>query len=156
VPVPDIAAALATVRIPPGRGETLARGDLVVINDAYNANPASVVAALDTAAAMRGSKPLVVILGTMLELGPTSDRLHADVADRVVAMQPDLVAVTGEYIPAFTAHAATLGDRLITGPDPATLGERVAARLRGDELILLKASRGVRLEQAIPFLLPEA
>jgi UDP-N-acetylmuramyl pentapeptide synthase len=58
-------------------------------------------------------------------------------------------------VEAFARWAGELGDRLIAADDAATLGERLAARLRGNEFVLLKASRGVRLERAIPFLLPE-
>ena len=157
VPLDAMAHALTEVRVPSGRGEVITRGDRVVVHDAYNANPGSVTASLDTAQAMRASlgKPLVVVLGTMLELGDASERLHAEVADRVAALDPALVAVTGAFVQAFDRLASTLGDRLITAPDPATLGERLAARLGGNELVLLKASRGVRLEQVIPYLLPE-
>jgi len=154
VPLPDAAAALASLSLPPGRCEVLRRGSLAVLHDAYNANPGSIAASLATAEAMRGTRPLVVVLGSMLELGPASAALHAAVAERVMAVEPWVVAVTGLFVPAFAPWAAALGDRLIAGDDAASLGERLAARLRGNEFVLVKGSRGVRLEQAIPFLLP--
>lgn len=148
------APALGRVVLPPGRCQVLSEGSLTVLHDAYNANPSSLEAALDTADALRRDRPLVVVLGTMLELGEASERLHAEMAERVLARAPSLVAATGAFAAAFGRHAGALGSRLVTADDPDTLGVRLAERLRGDELILLKASRGVRLERVIPHLLP--
>ncbi|NIN11397.1 MAG: UDP-N-acetylmuramoyl-tripeptide--D-alanyl-D-alanine ligase [Gemmatimonadales bacterium] len=151
-----VASALRDVALPPGRCEVLRQGDLVVLHDAYNANPSSLTAALATAEVLRGDRPLVVVLGTMLELGDESAALHAEVADRVMAASPILVAVTGAFVPAFRRHASALGDRLLTADDAATLGELLAPRLGGNEFVLIKASRGVRLERAIPYILPDS
>ena len=148
------AAALAAVALPGGRCEVLRRGDMVVLDDTYNANPASMAASLETARTMRGARPLVVVVGTMLELGEESGRLHDAVARRVLEAEPDLIAATGAFVDAFAPYAEKLGDRLITAADPSSLGERLAPRLAVNAFVLLKASRGVRLEQAIPFLLP--
>lgn len=147
--------ALAAVKLPPGRCEAIVRGRLLVLNDTYNANPNSVLAALETADAMRGGRALVVVLGTMRELGSLSARAHATVAEHVVRRAPALVGAVGEFVPAFERYRAELGDRLLTAPDPDSLGAQLAARLAGDELVLLKASRGVRLERAIPYLVSE-
>lgn len=148
------AAALRGVRLPAGRCEVMERGPLMILNDAYNANPASIAALLDTVRAMRGGRRLVIVLGTMLELGPDGGRLHDETADRVLAVRPDVVAAVGAFVPAFERHRATLGAQLLTGPDPDTLGAQLAGRLTGRELVVLKASRGVRLERVIPHLLP--
>lgn len=151
-----VAAALSDLTLPPGRCEVLRSGDLVVLNDAYNANPQSLIASLETAAALRGDRPLVVVLGTMLELGAEAAEHHRAMADRVMRDEPALVAVVGEFVPAFERHADVLGDRLIAEADPATLGERVSRRLTGREFVLVKASRGVQLERAIPYLVPDS
>ena len=68
-PAPCAAEALRTLRIPGGRGEVIEAGGLTIINDAYNANPASFLAAIGTARAMRGGRRLVFVAGTMRELG---------------------------------------------------------------------------------------
>jgi len=153
--MPAVAGALLRVTLPHGRGEVLRSGPLTLLFEAYSANPASLQAALDTIAAMRGKRPVAILLGPMLELGPQSAALHQEMADQVMALEPALVGVFGEFVPAFTRYAATLGDRLIIGTDAGALGQTVAARLRGDELILLKGSRGARMEGAIPHLMPE-
>jgi UDP-N-acetylmuramoyl-tripeptide--D-alanyl-D-alanine ligase len=150
-----VARALERVSLPPGRGQVLRHGDLTVLHDAYNANPRSVVASLETAVAMSRGRPLVFVLGSMLELGSESDRWHRDVASRAVELEPSLVAAVGAFVPAFEAVGQELGDRLLTAPDPVTLGPLLKARLSGDELVVLKASRGQRLERLIPFLVPD-
>lgn len=154
--VADVAAALANVTVPQGRCEIIRSGGFLLVNDSYNANPASLVALLDTARALRTNRRLVVVLGTMLELGSESPRLHDEMARAVLAEKPDLVAALGEFIPAFEKHGDELGENLMCGGDPESLGKLLAARLSGGELVLLKASRGVQLERALPHLLPNS
>jgi UDP-N-acetylmuramoyl-tripeptide--D-alanyl-D-alanine ligase len=95
------------------------------------------------------------LLGTMLELGHDSATLHAAMADAVLAAEPDLVAALGEFALAFERHRAKLGDRLLLGEEPDALGRALARRLNGSELVLVKGSRGVRMERAIPHLLKD-
>ena len=151
-----VAAALAAVRLPHGRCEILRSGDLVILYDAYNANPESVAAALATAGAMRGKRRLAIGIGTMLELGSDSEALHERVAEDVVESKPDLIVCTGDFTPAFARHAARLGKRLVPVGDAESVGRTLARRLRGDELVLLKASRGVHLERAVSHLIPQS
>ena len=150
------AERLAAVTLPAGRGSLVQLDGLTVIDDTYNANPSSMRAALDFAAAYaaRHRRPLAVVVGSMLELGAESARLHAAIADAVMAVRPApaLVAVVGEFGPAFARHAATLGPRLLAAPDAEALGTTLRSRLRGNEVVLLKASRGVALERVLPHL----
>jgi UDP-N-acetylmuramyl pentapeptide synthase len=62
----------------------------------------------------------------------------------------------GEFVPALAPWKARLGDRLITAADAPAIGTLVAARLQGDEVVVLKASRGVALERILPSLLERA
>jgi UDP-N-acetylmuramoyl-tripeptide--D-alanyl-D-alanine ligase len=146
------ARALEQVRIPGGRGELLRVGGLTIINDSYNANPQSFRAVIEVARQLRGTRRLVFVAGTMLELGADQARWHHDIAERLVALGPDLLAAVGEFVPALAPWAAALGDRLLTAADVPTLGPLLAERLRGDELVVLKASRGVALERILPAL----
>lgn len=149
----EVARALARAALPHGRCEVIRRGSLVVLHDAYNANPASLVAALETAAALRQGRRLVVLVGTMLELGRESERLHREMAARIVESGADLIGAVGEFAKVLESRRGELGDRLITAANSEELGHLVAARLRGDELVVLKASRGVVLERALPAIL---
>jgi UDP-N-acetylmuramoyl-tripeptide--D-alanyl-D-alanine ligase len=153
--LPTVAAALETVSLPGGRCELVTHGDLVILQDTYNANPGSLVALLATAEAMRNDRPLVVVLGTMLELGPESAELHARMADAVMAVEPGLVAALGEFATAFERHREILGDRLLIAADADALGRVLSGRLTGNELVLVKGSRGVRMERAVPHLISD-
>jgi UDP-N-acetylmuramoyl-tripeptide--D-alanyl-D-alanine ligase len=146
------AAALSSLVLPGGRGEILEAGGFTIVHDAYNANPSSFRAAIATARAMRPGRRLVFVAGSMRELGPDAPRLHREIADSLVALDPDLLAVVGDFVPAVAPAAARLGDRLVAAADPVELGPRLAERLEGGELIFLKASRGVALERILPFL----
>lgn len=147
-----VANALQTVSLPPGRCEVIASGQRTILHDAYNSNPGSLRALLNAASSLKRARPLVVLLGTMLELGVDSARLHSEMADCVMAFDPHIVAVIGEFVPAFERYRETLGDRLITAREPESLGRLVAARLVGNELVVVKGSRGVHLENAVPYL----
>ena len=144
-------AALGEVRVPPGRGDVRSVGGLLVIDDTYNANPGALRSALRFAQWLAGRqrRPLAVVVGSMLELGPESDRLHAAAAGEIAALEPRLVAAVGAFVPAFAPYAARLGGRLVTAPDAEALGPRLRAALRGDEIVLVKASRGIGLERVL-------
>jgi UDP-N-acetylmuramoyl-tripeptide--D-alanyl-D-alanine ligase len=146
-------AGLRGVQLPPGRGGLMPLGSLTIIDDSYNANPDSVLAALETAMGYAATRrrPLAVVLGSMLELGGESARLHAFVAGQLMSFlpAPAVVAAVGEFVPAFEPHRQALGDRLITAPDAEAVGPRLRAALRGNEIVLLKASRGVALERVL-------
>jgi len=147
-------AALSSVRLPAGRGAVLSLGGLLVIDDTYNANPGSLRWAVKFAhwLAQRRERPLAVVVGSMLELGPESARLHALAAAEILALDPALVAAVGEFVPAFEPHRTALGRRLVVAPDADALGPRLKAALTGNEIVLLKASRGVALERVLPHL----
>jgi UDP-N-acetylmuramoyl-tripeptide--D-alanyl-D-alanine ligase len=146
------AEALRTLKIPGGRGELIEAGGLTIINDSYNANPASFLAAIATARTMRAGRKLVFVAGTMRELGTEAARHHAAVAAALVGLEPDLLAAVGDFVPALAPYAEKLKGRLLTAPDAPSMGPRLKAKLRGDELVVLKASRGAALERILPFL----
>jgi len=147
-----VARALEAVTIPGGRGELVTLGDVLVLNDSYNANPASFRAAIELADAIRGARRLVFVAGSMLELGAESAARHAEIAELLVALRPDVLAGVGAFAPALEAHRVALGDRLVVAPDATTMGPLLATRLRGGELVVLKGSRGVALERMLPLL----
>jgi UDP-N-acetylmuramoyl-tripeptide--D-alanyl-D-alanine ligase len=151
-----VAVALETVTIPGGRGDLSRHGDLTILNDSYNANPASFRAAIELAATLRSGRPLVFVAGTMRELGPDSAKLHQEIADRLIDLDPDLIGAVGEFVPALDRYAERLGDRLLTAPDAVTMGKRLAPRLKGSELVVIKGSRGVALERLLPDLVAAA
>jgi len=146
------AQALERFALPSGRGELLQEGGLTIFNDCYNANPQSFRAAIETARTLRGNRRLVFVAGTMRELGQASSELHGEVARALVELEPDLLAAVGEFLPALAPYASRLGDRLVTAADPVGLAPLLSERLKGNEVVVLKASRGVALERILPAL----
>src|SRR5262249_4671798 len=146
--------ALAGLELPDGRGDVREIGDLLVIDDTYNANPGSLRRAVQTGAwlAARQRRPFVVVVGTMLELGPESARLHAEAAREIAQRKPALVGAVGTFARVFESQREALGGRLITAADAEALGPKLKSALRGNELVLLKASRGVALERVLNYL----
>ena len=142
--------ALANAKLPPGRGAVVDIGKLTVLDDTYNANPGSLRAAVELVRWMaeRRRRPLAVVVGSMLELGPESDKLHAAAAREILDAQPAVVGAVGAFVPAFEALGVT-GLRLVTAPDADALGPKLRAALQGNEVVLLKASRGVALERVL-------
>lgn len=146
------ARALGSLTLPPGRTELTQVGLMTVLNDCYNANPQSFASAIASARAMREGRRLAFVAGTMRELGAASAQLHAEVADQLVALKPELLAAVGEFVAPLEARRASFSGELLTAADPLALGPLLASQLAGDELVVLKASRGVALERILPLL----
>jgi len=151
-----VAKALESFIIPGGRGELKQHGALTVLNDGYNANPQSFASVIALAQEMRAGKTLVFVAGTMRELGDHAPALHAEVAAQLAELRPELLALVGEFVPAFAPYRAAFAGRLLEAPDAETMGPLLAERLKGDELVVLKGSRGVTLERILPAILPRA
>lgn len=151
---PDAAAAaLERFTLPGGRGEFSEHGGLSILNDGYNANPESFRAAIALARELRGTRRLVFVAGTMKELGDASTELHEDIAAELAALAPEVLALVGEFVPAFATRRAAFAGRLLEALDADTMGPQLAAELRGDELVVLKGSRGAALERILPAIL---
>ncbi|MFW6078190.1 MAG: UDP-N-acetylmuramoyl-tripeptide--D-alanyl-D-alanine ligase [Gemmatimonadota bacterium] len=144
--------ALASVRPTALRTEVHRYGELTVVADCYNANPASTEAAIDLLVSLPRGGGRVAVVGTMKELGERSAALHRRLAETLAGSDVDTVVATGEFASAFAGLADRLGDRLIASEDPLEACERLRPRLRGDEVVLLKGSRGVSLERLLPVL----
>jgi UDP-N-acetylmuramoyl-tripeptide--D-alanyl-D-alanine ligase len=134
-------------------------GDVSVFNDAYNANPDAVLAALRAFAELAaGASRRVTVLGDMLELGEESPALHAEVGRGAVAAGAGLAVFVGEASAhgAAAARAAGGTDVLhVPALDPAGVAA-IAAALRPGDVILLKGSRGSRMERLVEALAARA
>lgn len=161
--VATIAAALSDARSTSRwRMELSERADgLVVINDAYNANPDSMRAAIDTLAEIgeRSGRRTVAVLGEMLELGESSDALHADLGRYVAESGVDLVVTVGDAArtilsgAASTPHWPGLGFAA-AGRDQAI--KWVRQNVSATDVVIVKASRGAALEHVVAALLADS
>ncbi|HVX38836.1 MAG TPA: UDP-N-acetylmuramoyl-tripeptide--D-alanyl-D-alanine ligase [Gemmatimonadaceae bacterium] len=148
VALADAARGIAEMPVPPMRVNWEQLGAVTLINDAYNSNPGSAKAAIELLAAAGAGRQRVAILGTMLELGPQTPRLHDEVARAALDAGVELVGGIGEFAAAF-ARIAPGESRVITGDDVDALWTSLSSRLAPDAVILLKGSRGMRLERLV-------
>jgi UDP-N-acetylmuramoyl-tripeptide--D-alanyl-D-alanine ligase len=145
------ARGIQQMPVPPMRSNVEAIGRVTLVNDAYNSNPGSARAALELLQHAGRGRQRVAILGTMLELGPSGPSLHEALAREALASPIEIVAGLGEFATALErASNGSMNERLVTGSDVDSLWSRLVSRLEPDAVILLKASRGVRLEQLVP------
>ena len=149
VSMQDAARSLAIMPAPPMRVHFEACGAATVINDAYNSNPGSARVALELLEHAGAGRQRVAVLGTMLELGVQADRLHDEVARAALASPIELVVGVGAFADAL-ARVAPGDARVVSGAEPDSAWRAVHSRLAPDAVILLKGSRGVRLERLIP------
>ena len=125
-------------------------GEALLINDAYNANPPSMRAALDLLEAVGTAqgRPLVAVLGTMRELGLRADALHDDLARDAIRRPLALIVGIGDFADAFR-RVAPNDARLILVDDAPLAASGLLSRAPRTAAILLKGSRGVRLERLV-------
>jgi UDP-N-acetylmuramoyl-tripeptide--D-alanyl-D-alanine ligase len=123
--------------------ETALPGEGLLINDAYNANPVSMQAALEHLSARAGPRRRVAVLGDMAELGPEAPAFHREVGS-VASRHADVLLAVGELARGYVGsgvptelHAATVEDAI------AALGDV----LRPGDVVLVKASRSIGLER---------
>ncbi len=140
--------AMETLIAPAKRGEVIQLGNITVINDCYNSNPkalASMVDALTTMPAQRR----IVVAGEMLELGNTAEEVHRASGRNIAERKIDLLlGVRGLARPMVeSAREAGIHAEFVSTAEEA--GAWLARETRDGDVVLLKASRGVRLERAL-------
>ncbi len=150
----EIAQALEAATPIKGRCVWREVGGVRILDDSYNANPVSLRAALEAVAARRGGRRLVVVLGDMLELGDIADEAHRDAGRQVAALEVDEFVGVGSRarLAVDEARAGGIGEaRHVT-----TFEDTVAhllKRLAPGDVILIKGSRGMRLERVVDALM---
>jgi UDP-N-acetylmuramoyl-tripeptide--D-alanyl-D-alanine ligase len=144
----DAARGIAEMPVPAMRVNVAQYGAVTVINDAYNSNPGSARAAIELLEHAGRGRQRVAVLGTMLELGPGTPRLHDEVARHALDAGIEVVAVVGEFAAA-AARIAPGDSRVVSADDVDGLWAALSSRLEPDAVILLKGSRGMRLERLV-------
>jgi UDP-N-acetylmuramoyl-tripeptide--D-alanyl-D-alanine ligase len=124
----------------------------VVINDAYNANPASMNAAVSTLAAVNGGGEKVAVLGDMFELGKSAAREHRALGKRVGKTRIDRLYLLGGQagvVKAGAVSAGMAGDQIFIGRDHGDIARRLKRHLKKGDWLLIKGSRGMRMEKIL-------
>ena len=144
----EAVAALATLAPADKRGQVLQLGNITVINDCYNSNPKALRAMVDALAAMPATRR-VVVAGEMLELGPAGEAMHREAGQHIAEKKIDVLLGVRGMAQAMVDAARAAGGRaeFVAGPEDA--GKWLAGETRDGDVVLLKASRGVKLEKAL-------
>jgi UDP-N-acetylmuramoyl-tripeptide--D-alanyl-D-alanine ligase len=148
VPWAVIQQGLSELSAPKGRLQRIALTERVIlIDDSYNANPSSMLAAVQTLKEQPADR-LILVLGDMGELGEAADALHAQVGKAAVAADIDVVLATGQYADKTVAGAGARGVVCQTIEDVCM---HIQALLSGDQVtaILVKGSRSSRMERVV-------
>lgn len=147
----ECAAPLEQLTPPDKRGQTLQLRGATLINDSYNSNPQALRAMVDTLLTLPAQRTIVVA-GEMLELGPAGPRLHRECGEIMGARGINLVVGVRGEAASIVEGAKAAGAEAIFVTTPEEAGAWLRENLRAGDAVLLKASRGVRLERALEVL----
>lgn len=152
VPFEEMNEAFSTLKLTNMRMEMVqgAKGEKI-INDAYNASPTSMKAAIELVEKLTGFSKKILVLGDMLELGPQEKEFHYEIGKSIDAGNVDYVFTMGK-LAAYIAEGARESlpeDRVFSFPDKESLVKELKKRTDNNTLILVKASRGMRMEDIV-------
>jgi len=140
--------ALATLRPADKRGQVVQLGNITVVNDCYNSNPKALAAMVDALAEMKAGRRIVVA-GEMLELGPAGEEMHRAAGRHIAGKNCAVLVGVRGLAQAMVEGAREAGMKAEFVATPEEAGEWLARETRDGDVVLLKASRGVKLEKAL-------
>ncbi len=153
VPLERVAAALASAGVSAMRMEVFTSADgVTVINDAYNANPVSMQAAVVTLAEMNAASRRIAVLGDMAELGSLTELAHFRIGESVARMPIDVLVSVGPRARHIADGARAEGmpaERIHTCDTATEAAELLRGLLRHNDAVLVKASRVMGLESVV-------
>ena len=149
VPLEDIAQALSEFQPLPHHFQIQMQGDFRIVDDSYNANPDSMRETLDLFKTTRGKRK-IAILGDMLELGEKSSLFHREVGQHLARLGMDAVFTFGDSAREVAEEARRRGiDDCFSFDDKEELVEELLPYLREGDCLLIKGSRGMRMEEVV-------
>jgi UDP-N-acetylmuramoyl-tripeptide--D-alanyl-D-alanine ligase len=140
--------ALADLRPGDKRGQVLEIAGATVLNDCYNSNPKALDAMVNTLVSVQARRRIVVA-GEMLELGAGAADLHRQCGEHMAAAGIDLVVGVQGEARSLVEGAKDAGAQALFFNSPAEAGEWLTREVRAGDAVLLKGSRGVKLETAL-------
>jgi UDP-N-acetylmuramoyl-tripeptide--D-alanyl-D-alanine ligase len=144
----EAVGALGTLAPPDKRGQVVQLGNITVINDCYNSNPKALYAMVDALAVMKAGRRIVVA-GEMLELGPAAVEMHRAAGRHIAEKKIDILVGVRGLAQGMVDGARDAGAQAEFVATPEEAGEWLARETRDGDVVLLKASRGVKLEKAL-------
>jgi UDP-N-acetylmuramoyl-tripeptide--D-alanyl-D-alanine ligase len=148
VPLSAAAEQLATLPVGDKRGEILDYNGATIINDCYNSNPKALDSMVKSLAQMPAQRRIVVA-GEMLELGPAAESMHREAGQHIAEAGIDFLLGVRGLAKAMVSGATAAGMTAMFVNTPEEAGEWLQREIRAGDVVLLKASRGVRLEKAL-------
>lgn len=151
IPLSSVGKSLSQFVPIPGRSnlEVGANG-IKILNDVYNASPASTRCAIDTLKAIDCNGKRVAILGDMLELGPTEIKLHESILLHCLNARVDLIVIVGKrFMSAADNLKFARKVNLVCAYNSESLAPKVLEHLHCDDVVLVKGSRGMEMEKII-------
>jgi UDP-N-acetylmuramoyl-tripeptide--D-alanyl-D-alanine ligase len=148
----EIDAGLSLLRTLPKRGQLLNIADVTIWDESYNSNPAAADCLLDTVAELPRFKRIILTLGDMLELGEDSLELHYRLGQKVPTLRPDWLLTVGGFSEKIRAGAIDAGmqsERCFHFEKADLAAQFLQKNLRSGDLLILKGSRGIQLDQII-------
>ena len=142
------AEALSTLAPPEKRGQVIQFGNITIVNDCYNSNPKALEAMVQVLTTMP-AKRRIVVAGEMLELGPTAEELHRASGRYIAGLNIDLLLGVRGLAQAIVESAQAAGIRADFVATAEEAGEWLARETRDGDVVLIKGSRGVKLERAL-------
>jgi UDP-N-acetylmuramoyl-tripeptide--D-alanyl-D-alanine ligase len=148
VPLQRAAESLASLSPGDKRGEILSINGATVINDCYNSNPKALESMVRSLAEMPAQRRIVVA-GEMLELGPAGEAMHREAGEQMARLGIDLLLGVRGLAQLMVDGASASGLHAEFMETPEAAGEWLKCETKPGDVVLLKASRGVRLERAL-------
>jgi UDP-N-acetylmuramoyl-tripeptide--D-alanyl-D-alanine ligase len=159
IPKSEIASALRAFTASKNRLQLKKLPGLTVLDDCYNANPSSMRSALTTLGGMRAAGHRVAVLGDMLELGPEGEALHTEMGRYLVEMGVDELFTFGQLSRHINSGAREKGlprNRAHHFSDFDLMAGELLKHISHGDVVLVKASRGMKLERVFEFLQAKA
>ncbi|MGD9850541.1 MAG: UDP-N-acetylmuramoyl-tripeptide--D-alanyl-D-alanine ligase [Nitrospirales bacterium] len=147
----DILDGLESFRPAPMRSEIRRWGGVIYLNDCYNANPASVKAALDVLVGLDPARRTIAVLGDMLELGPQEAQFHEDIGRYAAKKGVSHLVACGRFGADMKAGAEKVSRTIhvLQASDAVEAGQVLQSLVKRGDVVLVKASRGARMERVL-------
>lgn len=129
-----------------GRMSKIMLGDIIVLNDSYNANPASMMTALETLSSMPTKGKRIAILGDMRELGDSSGEEHRNLLSKIVDYCDDCIVTGPEF---FKATQDSIYNCITYADSAEECAQLIHAKAMSGDIVLIKGSRGIQLEKVL-------